>query len=156
MIIFLLALCGLILGYFIYGKFVEKIMGADSSKKMPATRICDKVDFVELPTYKIFLIQFLNIAGLGPVFGAILGALYGPVALFWIVLGSIFAGGVHDYMSGRISMHFRGQSIVCLVEKFFGKHIKVLFFGFLTLFLLLLGAVFAISPAHMLADLTSK
>jgi len=153
MIIFLSSIICLLLGYFIYGKIVERIFAIDTRAVTPAVAKCDNVDFMTLPTWRVFLIQFLNIAGLGPVFGAILGALYGPVALLWIVLGSIFAGGVHDYMAGMISVRNGGQSLVPLVEKYMGKHIKTLFLLFMVLFLLLLGAVFAMSPAHMLADL---
>ena len=153
MVVFLLLLFALISGYIIYGTIVEKVFGVDEKAVTPAVAKCDHVDFMVLPTWRVFLIQFLNIAGLGPVFGAILGALYGPVALLWIVLGSIFAGGVHDYMSGMISLKEGGKSLVCLVEKYLGSQIKSLFLIFMILFLLLLGAVFAMSPAHMLADL---
>ena len=153
MIIFLCAAVCLILGYIFYGKLVERIFGVDEKAVTPAVAKCDGVDFMTLPTWRIFLIQFLNIAGLGPVFGAILGALYGPVALFWIVLGSIFAGGVHDYMAGMISVKNGGKSLVPLVEKYMGAKTKIAFLVFMVLFLLLLGAVFAMSPAHMIADL---
>ena len=153
MIIFLCAAISLITGYFLYGSIVEKIFGVDEKAITPAVSKCDNVDYMILPTWRVFLIQFLNIAGLGPVFGAILGALYGPVALLWIVLGSIFAGGVHDYMAGMISVKNGGQSLVPLVEKYMGAKTKIAFLIFMVLFLLLLGAVFAMSPAHMIADL---
>ena len=153
MIIFLLAVVCLILGYAVYSRIVEKVFGIDENAVTPAVEKCDNVDFMILPTWRVFLIQFLNIAGLGPVFGAILGALYGPIALFWIVLGSIFAGGVHDYMAGMISVKNGGKSLVPLVEKYMGAGIKIVFLIFMVLFLLLLGAVFAMSPAHMIADL---
>ncbi|MBQ9235327.1 MAG: carbon starvation protein A [Alphaproteobacteria bacterium] len=154
MILFLSAAAALICGYFTYAVVVEKIFGADALRTTPAISRRDNVDFIPLPTWRIFLIQFLNIAGLGPVFGAILGALYGPVALLWIVFGSIFAGGVHDYLAGMMSLREDGSSLVKIVEKYMGRRTK---FAFLTLmigFLLLLGAVFAMSPAHMLADLS--
>ncbi|MCQ2740625.1 MAG: carbon starvation protein A [Alphaproteobacteria bacterium] len=154
MTVFLIAVCLLILGYIVYGRIVEKVFGVDESRKTPAEVKCDHVDFMKLPTWRVFLIQFLNIAGLGPVFGAILGALYGPVALLWIVFGSIFAGGVHDYMAGMMSVREGGKSLVAIVEKYMGSKIKILFLVFMIGFLLLLGAVFAMSPAHMLADLT--
>lgn len=153
MIIFLLAVACLVLGYAVYSRIVEKVFGIDENAVTPAVEKCDNVDFMILPTWRVFLIQFLNIAGLGPVFGAILGALYGPIALFWIVLGSIFAGGVHDYMAGMISVKNGGKSLVPLVEKYMGAGIKIIFLIFMVLFLLLLGAVFAMSPAHMIADL---
>ncbi len=108
MISFLSSLIFLILGYFSYGAFVEKVFGADPSRKTPAYTQEDGVDFVPLSWPRIFLIQFLNIAGLGPIYGAILGALYGPAAFLWIVLGSIFAGGVHDYFSGMLSIRHEG------------------------------------------------
>lgn len=153
MILFLSAVICLILGYVIYGKIVEKIFGIDEKAVTPAVAKCDNVDFMVLPTWRVFLIQFLNIAGLGPVFGAILGALYGPVALLWIVFGSIFAGAVHDYMAGMISLKEDGKSLVPLVEKYLGSKIKIAFLIFMVLFLLLLGSVFAMSPAHMIADM---
>ena len=154
--IFLLAFGLLILGYCVYGRLVEKVFASDERRITPAVLKCDNVDYMVLPTWRVFLIQFLNIAGLGPVFGAILGALYGPVALFWIVLGSIFAGGVHDYMAGMISVRENGKSLVPLVEKYMGSKIKVLFLIFMVFFLLLLGAVFAMSPARMLADMSGS
>ena len=111
MIIFLVAVGLLILGYLFYGKIVERVFAANEKATTPAIEKCDNVDYMVLPTWRVFLIQFLNIAGLGPVFGAILGALYGPVALLWIVFGSIFAGGVHDYMAGMISIRRGGASL---------------------------------------------
>lgn len=152
MFVFLLSVVALILGYAVYGRIVEHVFMADKGRVTPAVAKCDNVDFMVMPTWRVFLIQFLNIAGLGPVFGAILGALYGPVALLWIVLGSIFAGGVHDYMAGMISEREEGKSLVPLVEKHLGSHVKIMFLVFTVLFLLLLGAVFAMSPAHMMAD----
>ena len=130
MIIFLLAVACLVLGYAVYSRIVEKVFGIDENAVTPAVEKCDNVDFMILPTWRVFLIQFLNIAGLGPVFGAILGALYGPIALFWIVLGSIFAGGVHDYMAGMISVKNGGKSLVPLVEKYMGAGIKIIFLIF--------------------------
>ncbi|MBQ8465675.1 MAG: carbon starvation protein A [Alphaproteobacteria bacterium] len=154
MTIFLLAAATLIIGYLIYGKIVEKIFSINEKAVTPAIAKCDNVDFMTLPTWRVFLIQFLNIAGLGPVFGAILGALYGPVALLWIVFGSIFAGGVHDYFAGMISVRNGGQSLVPLVEKYLGSKVKTVFLIFMVFFLLLLGSVFAMSPAQMLANLS--
>ena len=125
MLLFLSAVLLLLCGYFIYGTIVERIFGADDKRPTPAIALCDNVDFMPLSDWRVFLIQFLNIAGLGPVFGAILGALYGPVALFWIVLGSIFAGGVHDYMAGMISLREKGSSLVQIIEKYMGKKFRV-------------------------------
>ena len=154
MLVFLAALFSLIIGYLIYGKIVEKVFCINEKAVTPAIAMQDNVDFMVLPKWRVFLIQFLNIAGLGPVFGAILGALYGPVALLWIVLGSIFAGGVHDYMAGMISVRHEGKSLVPLVEKYLGSKIKILFLIFMVFFLALLGSVFAMSPAQMLSNLT--
>jgi len=155
MAIFLTAVLLLIIGYTVYGRIVEKIFGINEKAVTPALQKCDNVDFMVLPEWRVFLIQFLNIAGLGPVFGAILGALYGPVALLWIVFGSIFAGGVHDYMAGMISVRNGGQSLVPLVEKYLGAKVKIVFLVFMVCFLLLLGSVFAMSPARMLANLSA-
>lgn len=154
MAIFLLAVLLLILGYMLYARIVEKIFAVNENKMTPALAKCDNVDFMPLPLWRIFLIQFLNIAGLGPIFGAILGALYGPVALLWIIFGSILAGGVHDYMAGMISVREDGKSLVPLVEKYMGSKIKNVFLVFMIFFLLLLGAVFAMSPAQMLANIS--
>ncbi|MBP5353314.1 MAG: carbon starvation protein A [Alphaproteobacteria bacterium] len=154
MYIFLSAVAALIVGYIVYGTIVENIFGINKQAKTPAVARCDNVDYMVLPTWRVFLIQFLNIAGLGPVFGAILGALYGPCALLWIVLGSIFAGGVHDYMAGMISVKHDGESLVPLIEKYLGAKVKALFLVFMIFFLLLLGSVFAMSPAQMLANLS--
>ena len=153
MILFLLACCALIFGYFVYGKFVEKVFVL-SSKPTPAISKNDGVDYIQLPTYKAFLIQFLNIAGLGPVFGAILGAIYGPVCLIWIVLGCIFAGAVHDYLSGMLSLRNDGKSLTFLMEKYFGSKFRYIFLIILIAMLLMVGAIFAKSPAQMLSQMT--
>ena len=151
--LFLLACLALIIGYVFYGLLAEKIFGI-SEKKTPAVQKADGVDFIPLPPYKIFLIQFLNIAGLGPVFGAILGAVYGPVCLFWIVLGSIFAGAVHDYFSGMISLRHDGKSATFLIEQYLGKHARYIGMILIIFMLLLVGSIFASSPAKMLHDMT--
>ena len=153
MILFLLACIALIGGYFIYGKFVEKVFGL-SSCPTPAVSKNDGVDYIQLPTYKAFLIQFLNIAGLGPVFGAILGAIYGPVCLLWIVIGCIFAGAVHDYLSGMLSLRNEGKSLTFLMEKYFGSRFRYVFLIILIAMLLMVGAIFAKSPAQMLSQMT--
>ena len=154
MILFLLACSALIIGYFVYGKFVEKMFGL-SSKPTPAISKNDGVDYIQLPTYKAFLIQFLNIAGLGPVFGAILGAVYGPVCLIWIVLGCIFAGAVHDYLSGMLSLRNDGKSLTFLMEKYLGSKFRHIFLIILIAMLLMVGAIFAKSPAQMLSQMTN-
>ncbi|MBO7097668.1 MAG: carbon starvation protein A [Alphaproteobacteria bacterium] len=153
MAIFFLSLILLILGYVIYGLIVEKIFAIHPEHQTPAITYADGVDYMPLAPWRVFLIQFLNIAGLGPVFGAILGALYGPVCLFWIVLGSIFAGGVHDYLSGMISMCYRGRTLSYFIEIFLGKKFCVFFLISLVVLLLLVGSIFAKTPAAMLSSL---
>ncbi len=155
MILFFCSVALLILSYFTYAKVIEKLWGVDENFVTPAEKYDDGIDFVKMPLWKIFLIQFLNIAGLGPVFGAILGAVYGPVALLWIVFGCIFAGGVHDYLVGMISVRHNGKSIVFITEKLFGKFFKIIFLLFFIGLLLLLGTVFAINPAKMLANISN-
>ena len=153
MLLFLIACVTLILGYCVYGLFVEKVWRI-SKAPTPAVKHPDGVDYIPFPTYKAFLIQFLNIAGLGPVFGAILGAVYGPVCLLWIVFGCIFAGGVHDYLSGMLSLRHDGKSVIYLMETYFGKKIKYVALFLIVAMLLLIGAIFAKSPAQMLGQLT--
>ena len=100
---FLIALVALVAGYFLYGSLVERIFKTDPSRPTPASSMADGIDYVAMPTWKVYLIQFLNIAGVGPIFGAIMGVMYGPAAFLWIVFGTIFAGDVHDFISGMIS-----------------------------------------------------
>lgn len=108
MITFTLCLLALVAGYFIYGRFIEHVFGPDD-RKTPAITKADGVDYIPLPTWKIFMIQFLNIAGLGPIFGAIMGAKFGSASYLWIVFGSIFAGAVHDYFAGMLSLRNGGE-----------------------------------------------
>ncbi|HPE19056.1 MAG TPA: carbon starvation CstA family protein, partial [Tenuifilaceae bacterium] len=156
MITFISSLVLLILGYALYGKFVERVFGADKNRETPAYTQNDGVDYVPLPWWKIFLIQFLNIAGLGPIFGAILGAAYGPIAFLWIVLGCIFAGAVHDYFSGMLSIRNEGASIPEVVGKYLGVGFKQFMRGFTVLLMILVGAVFVVGPAGILASLTPE
>jgi carbon starvation protein CstA len=153
---FLASIVALLLGYFVYSKVVDKTFGADENLETPANRLNDGVDFVPMPGWKIFLIQFLNIAGLGPVFGAIAGALWGPVAFLWIVLGSVFAGGVHDYFSGMLSVRHDGASIPEVVGKYLGPGFKNFMRGFSVIVLVLVGVVFITGPANLLAGITPK
>jgi len=153
MLTFLAAIVALFLGYFIYGTIVSRIFGADDSRPTPVTTMADGVDFVEMPSWKIFLIQLLNIAGVGPIFGPILGALYGPVALLWIVIGTIFAGGVHDYFSGMLSVRYQGESIPEVVGHQLGGGVKLFMRGFSVILLLLVGIVFVSSPAQLLTNI---
>ncbi|MFQ3172953.1 MAG: carbon starvation protein CstA [Flavobacterium sp.] len=156
MISFLISIVVLILGYFIYGKFVENIFGIESQRETPAFRLRDDVDFVPLPTWKIFLIQFLNIAGLGPIFGAIAGAMFGPSAFLWIVLGSIFAGAVHDYLSGMLSVRHDGLSISEIVGIYLGGNMKHLMRFFTIVLLIFVGTVFLMGPAKIIDGMTGN
>lgn len=154
MITFLLSVAALVAGYFVYSRVVEKIFGADADRPTPAHTRADGVDFVVLPGWKMFLIQFLNIAGLGPIFGAVAGALWGPVAFLWIVLGSLFAGGVHDYFSGMLSVRHGGESITELTGRYLGGPARQFMRLFSVVLLLLVGAVFIIGPARILHNMT--
>ncbi|MBN2173752.1 MAG: carbon starvation protein A [Bacteroidales bacterium] len=154
MITFLVSLAALITAYFVYSKVVERIFRSDDSVKTPALRIADGVDYVPLPGWKIFLIQFLNIAGLGPIFGAILGAMYGPMSYLWIVIGCIFFGAVHDYFSGMLSIRNDGSSIPELTGRYMGVFFKN-FMRILTILLLVfVGVAFVNGPAGLLETLT--
>lgn len=156
MISFLISIAVLILGYFIYGKFVEGIFGIDKNRETPAIRLRDDVDYVPLPTWRIFLIQFLNIAGLGPIFGAIAGAMFGPSAFLWIVLGSIFAGGVHDYFSGMLSLRHDGLSISEVVGVYLGPNMKHFMRFFTIVLLIFVGTVFLMGPAKIIDEMTGN
>ena len=149
MISFTLSLLALILGYILYGRFVEKVFGPDN-RKTPAIAKADGLDFIVLPNWKVFMIQFLNIAGTGPIFAAIMGAKFGPMAYLWIVLGCIFAGATHDYLSGMLSMRNDGAGLPMLVGKYLGKPAKVLMLVFTVLLLTMVGTVFVYSPAEIL------
>lgn len=156
MISFIISIFALIAGYFIYGKFIEKIFGVKPERETPAIRLKDDIDFVPLPTWKIFLIQFLNIAGLGPIFGAIAGAMFGPSAFLWIVLGSIFAGAVHDYFSGMLSVRHDGLSISEVVGIYLGDKVKHLMRFFTVILLIFVGTVFLVGPAKIIDGMTDN
>jgi len=154
MITFVISLALLIGGYFLYGKFVDNFFGMDSKRVTPVHKINDGVDFFPLKPWRIFVIQFLNIAGLGPIFGAVLGAMYGPLAYVWIVLGCIFMGATHDYFSGMLSIRDSGKSIPELVGEYLGPVAKIAM-GVLTLVLLVfVGVAFVTGPAGLLDSLT--
>lgn len=150
MVTFLGAIVLLIIGYFTYGKFVEKVFGVQEERTTPAYVNSDGIDFMPMSTFKNSLIQLLNIAGTGPIFGPIMGALYGPVAFVWIVIGCIFAGAVHDYLTGMISIRNRGAHLPELASKFLGKVMKHVVNAFAVLLLLLVGTVFVSTPASLL------
>lgn len=154
MITFFISIAALLAGYFFYSKFVERVFGADASRPTPATTMADGVDYVPLSWGRIFLIQFLNIAGLGPIFGAMAGAMWGPIAFLWIVLGSVFAGAVHDYLSGMLSIKHKGLSITEIVGIYLGNGTKQFMRGFTIVLMVLVGAVFIMGPAKILNDIT--
>ncbi len=154
MISFTIALILLIAGYFTYGKFVAKVFGENPQRPTPASTHADGVDYVAMPTWKVFLIQFLNIAGLGPIFGAIMGVMFGPAAFFWIVFGTIFAGAAHDYFSGMLSLRSGGKSLPEIVGSQLGTGVKNTMRVFSVVLLVLVGAVFVYNPADLLAMLT--
>lgn len=154
MITFFTALLLLILGYVVYGGFVEKVFGVDNAKSPPSIVHQDGVDYVPMSWWRIFLIQFLNIAGLGPIFGAIAGAQWGPSAYLWIVFGTIFAGGVHDFFSGMMSIRHDGKSISEIVGLYLGKTAHVIMIFFSIVLLVLVGVVFVKGPADLLHSLT--
>lgn len=154
MITFVLSLIALVAGYLIYGRIVERIFAPDD-RPTPAVSMADGVDYVVLPGWKVFMIQFLNIAGTGPIFGAIMGAKFGPSAYLWIVLGCIFAGAVHDYLSGMLSMRHGGAGLPELVGAYLGRRTKKVMLVFSVFLLLMVGAVFVYSPAIILGKLCS-
>lgn len=149
-ITFLVSIVVLIIGYFTYGKFIEKIFGVNYSRKTPAYVNQDGIDYVPMDRRKNSMIQLLNIAGTGPIFGPILGALYGPVAFVWIVIGAIFAGAVHDYLTGMISIRNKGAHIPELAGKFLGNTMRHIVNIFSLLLLVLVGTVFITTPASLL------
>ena len=150
---FIASILLLFVGYYFYGRYVERTFGISKERKTPAYTQQDGVDFLPLSKTKNALIQLLNIAGIGPIFGPIMGALYGPVAFVWIVIGAIFAGAVHDYLIGMISIRENGAHLPQLAGKYLGKIMKHMVNLFAMLLLLLVGTVFVISPAHLLANL---
>ena len=149
MISFTLSLVALFLGYMLYGRFVERVFRPDD-RVTPAVAKADGIDYIVLPNWKIFMIQFLNIAGTGPIFGAIMGAKFGPVAYLWIVLGCIFGGATHDYLSGMLSMRNGGAGMPQLIGKYLGKTTKNLMLVATVVLLVMVGTVFVYSPAEIL------
>lgn len=156
MITFVCCLIALIVGYFVYGKFIERIFGIDAQRPTPAYTHQDGMDYIPMPTWKVFMIQFLNIAGLGPIFGAIMGAKFGTASFLWIVLGSIFAGSVHDYLSGMLSLRHNGESLPEIIGRYLGVNFKQFMRGFTVILMVLVGSVFVAGPAGLLAKLTPE
>ena len=155
MISFFSCLIILIGGYFIYGKVVEKVYGPDD-RETPAVRLSDGVDYVTMPTWKLFTIQLLNIAGLGPIYGALSGAQWGPSVFLWITLGTILGGGVHDFSVGFLSMRHDGASVSELTGMYLGSLVKQIMRVFSVVLLVMVGAVFAVGPASLIAMLIGK
>ena len=155
MVSVLCALIVLILGYVLYGRLVARTFGPDD-RKTPAYAREDGVDFVPLKTWKAFLVQLLNIAGTGPIFGALMGAFFGPVVFLWIIFGAVLGGGVHDFMCGMISERNKGASIAELSGIYLGKPVLYTMRVFSILLLLLTGTVFVTSPAALIAKLTPE
>lgn len=152
MITFLICLVALVVSYFTYGKYLEKICGINPDNQVPSKTMYDGVDYMPMPRWKIFLIQLLNIAGLGPIFGALLGAAYGPVAFLWITLGGIFMGAMHDFIAGVISLKENGKSLPEIIGKYLGNGTRVFMRIFSVLLMVLVGAVFMSQPAELVAS----
>lgn len=153
---FLISICALVLGYLFYGRFVEKVFRPDTERATPAYTMADGVDYIAMPTWKVFMIQFLNIAGTGPIFGAIMGAKFGPSCYLWIVFGCIFAGATHDYLSGMLSLRHGGMGLPDIIGTFLGKRTKGVMLAFTVLMLVLVVAVFVYSPAVILGDVAGN
>lgn len=153
MITFTLCLLLLVAGYFLYGRVVEQVFGPDD-RPTPATTKADGVDYIPLPTWKIFMIQFLNIAGLGPIFGAIMGAQFGTASYLWIVFGTLFAGAVHDFLSGCLSLRNGGESLPQLIGRYLGSTTQKAVGFFTVVLMVLVAAVFVSGPAELLAGMT--
>lgn len=150
---FYIAFVALVLGYLVYGKFVEKVFGPDPNRVTPAIAKQDGVDFMPLPTWRIFMIQFLNIAGLGPIFGAIMGAKFGAASYLWIVFGCIFAGAVHDYLAGMMSLREGGESLPDIIGRHLGMKAKTVMRIFTVILMVLVGAVFVSGPSAILGKI---
>ena len=155
MITFLLSIVALIAGYLFYGRFVEHIFAPDD-RPTPATTCADGIDYVAMPYWKVFMIQFLNIAGTGPIFGAIMGAKFGPSAYLWIVFGCIFAGATHDYLTGMLSMRNDGSDLPALVRKYLGTAAARVLLVFSVFLLIMVGTVFVYSPAEILGHISGN
>ncbi|MCR5003603.1 MAG: carbon starvation protein A [Bacteroidales bacterium] len=153
---FIICVAALILGYIFYGKFVEKVFAPDPNRIPPCVSKADGMDYVPMPSWKIYMIQFLNIAGTGPIFGALMGAKFGPASYVWIVIGAIFAGAMHDYFAGMMSMRNGGEGLPDIIGRYLGGKARAVMLVFAMLLMLLVGAVFTSSPAIILGDLTKN
>ncbi|MFQ7535068.1 MAG: carbon starvation CstA family protein [Akkermansia muciniphila] len=151
---FILGILVLAAGYFTYGRVLERIFRPDASRQTPAVACTDGVDYVVMPRWRVFLIQLLNIAGLGPIFGAVMGVLYGPAALLWIVFGCILGGMAHDYFSGMISLRHKGENLPEILGRYLGSQAQWISRAVCIVFSVLVGVVFAVGPAAILAPMT--
>ena len=154
MISFVIALLVLIVGYLTYGRFVSSEFGVDAQRKTPCYTDGDGIDFIPMPTWKVYMIQFLNIAGLGPIFGAIMGAKFGTASYLWIVFGTIFAGAVHDYLGAMISLRMKGASLPEIIGFFLGRRARAAMGLFISVLMILVAAVFISGPAELLGGMT--
>lgn len=152
MITFITCLALLVAAYFTYGRYLEKVCDINPANPVPSKTMYDGVDYIPMPRWKVFLIQLLNIAGLGPIFGALLGAAYGPVAFLWITLGGIFMGAMHDFISGVISLKDNGKSLPEIIGKYLGNGTRTFMRIFSVLLMVLVGAVFMSQPAELIAS----
>ena len=155
MVSFVISIVVLIVGYFTYGRFIDRLFGPDD-RPTPALAQADGVDFVPLPTWRVFMIQFLNIAGTGPIFGAIMGIWFGPAAYLWIVLGCIFAGAVHDYLSGMLSLRHKGEGAPSIIGNYLGKPTQRVMVVFVIFLMVMVGSVFVFTPALILSSITGS
>lgn len=154
MITFLVSIVVLVAGYFVYGRIVGRFIGIDPQKKTPAYELQDGIDYMPMPTWKVFVIQFLNIAGLGPIFGAVMGAAYGPAAYLWIVIGCIFIGAVHDFFAGMMSIRNGGVNMPDITGRYLGKAMKGVMNVVVAFLLLAVGVSFVTGPSDLIASLT--
>ena len=152
---FVICSLALIASYFVYGKFIERITGVDESRETPAYRLQDGVDYIPMSKIKNFLVHFLNIAGLGPIFGAIQGALFGPAAFLWITLGTIFIGSIHDFFSGYMSLRNNGMTMPSIISKYLGTKIQKIMAVLIIMTGILVAATFAKGAAELLSNLTN-
>lgn len=156
MITFIVCLGLLITAYFTYGRYLEHLADVDTKHKTPVNRLEDGIDYIRLPRWRIFLIQLLNIAGTGPIFGAILGACFGPIAFLWITLGGIFFGAMHDFLSGMIIMRHDGRSLPEIIGIYLGIPTRMIVRIFSIILMVLVGAVFILSPADLLTNMVPR
>ena len=153
MLTFLVCLTALVIAYFTYGRYLERVAAIDPARSVPSETLFDGVDYVPMPRWRVFLIQLLNIAGTGPIFGAILGAAFGPVAFLWITLGGIFMGAMHDFLSGVMLVRNDGLSIPEVAGRYLGTGMRQFMRLFSVVLLVLVGAVFLLSPADILSGM---